>query len=94
MIFVAFLNISTFPYPSHHHREGTPLSIWAFYIIFLLLSLGAAIVSVVLEQAPRAVMGDTILGSMLSYGLLGWTIVPVETRQAARAAVENAEKES
>jgi len=94
VVVFGFLNISTHPYPSHHHKGATPWKLWLYYSIFVGGFLLLLVTGSVLETLPRAWAADFTLFCMCSYAFFGWTQVPKEDREAARQAVRDTEAEA
>ena len=91
LVFFGVLNVSTFPYPSHHHKGATPYFLWVYYGIFVSVFVGLLVCSVVVPLVPRALAGDFAFLSMVCYALFSWSQIPKEDRIAARKQVEEAE---
>ena len=94
MVAFGLLNISTHPYPNHHHKGATPLKLWLYYSVFVGGFVCLLVSSTFLDATPKAWAADFVLFCMVSYAFFGWTQIPPEDREAARKIVRETEEAS
>ena len=93
VLFIGVLNISTRPYPSHHHKGATPRILWFYYAVFVGGFLALLIGGPFMGVLPRSWAADYTLFCMCSYAIFGWAAIPKEDRDAAREEIRRAESE-
>jgi len=93
VLFFGYLNVSTRPYPSHHHKGATPKILWGYYTIFVGGVVGLLIGGPLLNAIPNSWAADFTLFCMTSYAIFGWSAIPEEDRKAAREEIRRTESE-